>query len=57
MPRLTEGQRVEYERNGFLCPIDVMPPEQAADEHARMEGLERDWEDRRAVVRVRSNRP
>ncbi len=42
MPRLTDAQRAAYDRDGFLCPLDILTPDEAATERALVEGLERD---------------
>lgn len=42
MPTLGDAQRTAYDRDGFLCPVDVLTPEEAATERALVEGLERD---------------
>ena len=44
MPHLTDAQRAQYERDGFLCPVDVLSADEAATERALVEGLERDFE-------------
>ncbi len=44
MPHLTDTQRAQYERDGFLCPVDVLSADEAATERALVEGLERDFE-------------
>lgn len=46
MPTLTDAQRAAYERDGFLCPLDVMTPAEAAENRAAVEGLERDFDGR-----------
>ncbi len=45
MPHLTDAQRAAYEQDGFLCPVDVLTPEEAAENRALVEGLERDHAD------------
>lgn len=42
MPHLTDAQRAAYDRDGFLCPVDILTPAEAAAERALVEGLERD---------------
>lgn len=44
MPHLTDAQRAQYERDGFLHPVDVLTAGEAATERALVEGLERDFE-------------
>ena len=48
MPHLTDVQRAQYERDGFLCPVRIMSPEEAAENRAAVEALERDFEGRLA---------
>jgi ectoine hydroxylase-related dioxygenase (phytanoyl-CoA dioxygenase family) len=40
MASLTEQQVEQYRRDGFLCPIDVLTPEEAAAHRAALEGME-----------------
>ncbi|MFK7945900.1 MAG: phytanoyl-CoA dioxygenase family protein [Paracoccaceae bacterium] len=37
---LSTEQQAAYARDGYLCPIDIFTPEQAAPERALLEGLE-----------------
>ncbi len=46
MPHLTDAQKDAYARDGFLCPLDILTPKEAATERALVEGLERDHADR-----------
>ena len=39
---LSESQQAAYARDGYLCPIDVLAPDEAAGERALLEGLETD---------------
>lgn len=41
MRRLTEEQAAAYERDGFLCPVRVMPPAEAAAHKAALERFQR----------------
>ena len=39
--KLTDAQVAQYERDGFICPVDAFPVEQAAAWSARLEAFER----------------
>jgi ectoine hydroxylase-related dioxygenase (phytanoyl-CoA dioxygenase family) len=39
--KLTDAQVAQYERDGFICPVDAFPAEQAAAWSARLEAFER----------------
>ncbi len=44
MPRyLTQNQIDRYQRDGFVAPVDVISPEQAADIRGQLEEAERRW--------------
>ncbi|MEM7743310.1 MAG: phytanoyl-CoA dioxygenase family protein [Pseudomonadota bacterium] len=42
MPHLTPQQEAAYARDGFVCPISVLAPAEAAAHRAALEGLEHD---------------
>ena len=41
--RLTTAQQEAYERDGFVAPIDIFSPAEAADIRAALEEAERRW--------------
>ena len=41
--RLTAAQKAAYEQDGFVAPIDIFSPEEAADIRAALEEAERRW--------------
>ncbi|MBR9653578.1 phytanoyl-CoA dioxygenase family protein [Thalassovita aquimarina] len=41
--KLTEAQKEQYWRDGFLFPLQVFPKTEAAALRAELEGIERDW--------------
>ena len=43
--RLSEDQVTRYWEEGYLFPVDVIPPDEAAAMRAELEALERDWLD------------
>lgn len=48
MPTLTETEIAKYQQDGYLCPIDILSPEEAAEGRAALEALERDFKGRLA---------
>lgn len=43
MPPLTASQISNYQRDGYLCPLDILSPDEAAEGRAAVEGLEREF--------------
>ena len=40
---LNKGQILAYRRDGYLCPVDILTPEEAAENRTALEDLERDF--------------
>jgi len=43
MPALTDQDIANYQRNGYLCPLDILSPKEAAEGRADVEALEADY--------------
>lgn len=41
---LSAAQIAEYHENGYLCPVDVLSPEETAESRRAVEALERDYD-------------
>lgn len=48
MTALTDQDIAQYQRTGYLCPLDILTPEEAAQGRAGVEALESDFADKLA---------